>query len=104
MHSKGTGRKAVGDPVPVAVGDHVRGRPISGIERSRHTSNRCLNVSVTFSRVTSMADKDTPTTSGPAADPAAPRRRGRPRASDVAAQLAGTGSVTPFPEGPADDH
>ncbi len=52
-----------------------------------------------------MADKDPTSTTKPGADPAtAPKRRGRPRASDVAAQLAGIGSVSPFPEGPADAH
>ncbi|HZA74076.1 MAG TPA: transcriptional repressor LexA [Propionibacteriaceae bacterium] len=30
------------------------------------------------------------------------RRRGRPRASEVAAQLGETGAVSPFPDGPAD--
>ena len=71
---------------------------------TRHTSNRCLNVSVTFSRVTSWQTR----TPLPLPDPPPirqpPRRRGRPRASDVAAQLAGTGSVSSLPDGPADAH
>jgi repressor LexA len=42
-----------------------------------------------------MADNDT-TSAQPS------RRRGRPRASEVAAQLAESGAVSPFPDGPAD--
>ena len=34
--------------------------------------------------------------------PQPPRRRGRPRASEVAAQLGETGAVSAFPDGPAD--
>ena len=42
-----------------------------------------------------MADQD-PTPPQPA------KRRGRPRASDIAAQLSESGGLTPFPDGPAD--
>ena len=42
-----------------------------------------------------MADQDsTPPQPG--------KRRGRPRASEIAAQLSESGGVTPFPDGPAD--
>ncbi len=42
-----------------------------------------------------MADQD-PTPPQPA------KRRGRPRASEIAAQLSESGGLTPFPDGPAD--
>lgn len=48
-----------------------------------------------------MADSDAPTPGTPTPDTPQPRnRRGRPRASDVAAQLGGT--VSSFPDGPTD--
>jgi len=51
-----------------------------------------------------MADRDDPT---PAADPeAAPRarKRGRPSAAEVEAQLGASGTVRSLPDGPADAH
>ena len=42
-----------------------------------------------------MADQDS-------TPPRPPKRRGRPRASDIAAQLSASGAVSSFPDGPAD--
>src|SRR5918994_1835559 len=71
-------------------------RPVSNRKNRFATrSNRCLNVSVAFPRVRLMADHDSKSV-----QPS--RRRGRPRASEVAAQLGETGAVSPFPDGPAD--
>jgi repressor LexA len=40
----------------------------------------------------------------PAGKPSPSRRRGRPKAADVVAQLAELGGVTPLPDGPTDAH
>ena len=65
-------------------------------DESRPTrSNRCLNVSAAVSIVRYMADSDDKL-------PQPSRKRGRPRAADVAAQLGLTGSVSSLPEGPVD--
>jgi repressor LexA len=70
---------------------------MAGPEPTRATqratrSNRCLNVSAGIPRVSGMAHNETPQPR---------RRRGRPRASEVAAQL-GESAVSPLPDGPAD--
>jgi repressor LexA len=58
-------------------------------------SNKCLNLSAEFSIVSLMAHSDPKF-------PQPSRRRGRPTASDVAAQLGESGSVSSFPDGPTD--
>jgi repressor LexA len=58
-------------------------------------SNKCLNLSAKFSIVSSMAQSD-PTFPKPS------KRRGRPRESDVAAQLGDSASFSSFPDGPTD--
>jgi repressor LexA len=49
-----------------------------------------------------MADEDSRTPSAPASGPAPKRRRGRPSAAEVAAQLGASGTVSSLPDGPAD--
>jgi repressor LexA len=58
-------------------------------------SNRCLNLSAKFSIVSVMAQSDPKF-------PKPSKRRGRPRESDVAAQLGDSASFSSFPEGPTD--
>jgi repressor LexA len=59
-------------------------------------SNKCLNVSADFSIVSFMAHSDYSTVPQPS------KRRGRPRASEVAAQLGESSAVSSFPDGPTD--
>jgi repressor LexA len=58
-------------------------------------SNKCLNLSGKFSIVSVMAHSDP-------AFPKPSKRRGRPRESDVAAQLGDSASFSTFPDGPTD--
>jgi repressor LexA len=59
-------------------------------------SNRCLILSAVFSKFSPMADSDR-------TNPSTPKpRRGRPRASDVAALMSQASSVSSVPDGPAD--
>jgi repressor LexA len=58
-------------------------------------SNKCLNVSADFSIVSFMAHSDSTV-------PQPSKRRGRPRASEVAAQLGESSAVSSFPDGPTD--
>jgi repressor LexA len=52
-----------------------------------------------------MAERDDPSTAdGPAPAPRAARKRGRPSAAEVEAQLGVGGSVRSLPDGPADAH
>jgi repressor LexA len=58
-------------------------------------SNKCLNLSGEFSIVSFMAHSDPKF-------PQPSKRRGRPRESDVAAQLGDSAALSSFPDGPAD--
>ncbi len=58
-------------------------------------SNKCLNLTAQFSIVSLMADSNPKY-------PQPSRRRGRPRESDVAAQLGDSAAFTSFPDGPTD--
>src|SRR4249920_1581839 len=58
-------------------------------------SNRCLNLSAKFSIVSVMALSDP-------SFPKPSKRRGRPRESEVAAQLGDSASFSSFPDGPTD--
>ena len=51
-----------------------------------------------------MADRDDPTSSADGAPAPRARKRGRPSAAEVQAQLGATGTVRSLPDGPADAH
>ena len=85
----------------------VSGLPGSGQDQFATRSNRCLNLSQGFPSVSRMADRRDPTTPPPPAAPGRPagaRKRGRPSAAEVAAQLGETATVRSLPDGPADHH
>jgi repressor LexA len=78
----------------------------SGADQGRLAtrSNKCLICVLGFPSVSPMADRENRTTpSEPAAPPRA-RKRGRPSAAEVEAQLGESASVSSLPDGPADAH
>src|SRR5690606_38822990 len=122
-----SGRRPPGSDPAASRADRAVARPSCPARerpdgRRRHAgSNRCLNLSEGFSTVRHMAKRDdsssdkkprsdrgqgsttnrsratAPATDGP---PRQPRRRGRPRDADVAAELGAT--VSSLPDGPID--
>jgi repressor LexA len=78
--------------------------PLPAISRPATRSNRCLIQRARFPNVRHMADReDRSTPSEPDAAPRA-RKRGRPSAAEVDAQLGESATVRSLPDGPADAH